>query len=490
CAALPASALCMRTLLPTRALPARTLPALPERFAHLRAACTHIAGPVRALFPPARCPDPQTRCPPAACALPARTPRAPCLLPARPHCCALLLLSLLQLLLLHALLLLLSVRRPLLHALLLLLSALLPLLHALLLLLSTVLPCLAATSAALLPPLPLLLLAAATAALLACAAQRCPTLPGRLQRCPAAATGGVEAPSGVEATTLGACDSASTGAEPEEALHSFTLNSGVSCCFFRDSTTVTPLTVPVPVTLTYPIGGPVIAWGSTILPCPAVSTGNLTGLHLPSFAKNLVATSVLQDQWVIVTQPRGELVAICTDLRTGEHLATFTRTPGSGLYILTTESVLVAESGQVAASVEAVASCSCCLLTHQTLLWHHHLGHPSLPRHRGMHSRLLLSGLARSLPLLHSSSVDPPHGRVGSSPSPWTGRRALLLADDCTRYTTVFPLQSKAEVRSVLIRWIRAVRRQLRARFQQDLPFLRLHADRGGEFSSSLLEEF
>ncbi|CAI7787437.1 unnamed protein product, partial [Closterium sp. NIES-54] len=41
--------------------------------------------------------------------------------------------------------------------------------------------------------------------------------------------------------------------------------------------------------------------------------------------------------------------------------------------------------------------CSCRLLSHQTLLWHHRRGHPSLPCLRGMHSRLLVSGLPRSL---------------------------------------------------------------------------------------------
>ncbi|CAI7883149.1 unnamed protein product [Closterium sp. NIES-54] len=60
---------------------------------------------------------------------------------------------------------------------------------------------------------------------------------------------------------------------------------------------------------------------------------------------------------------------------------------------------------------------------------------------------------------------------------------------------TTSPLQtlhmdSKADVRSVLIHWIRTVCRQLRTRFQQDLPVLRLHFDRGGEFSSCLLEDF
>ncbi|CAI7818504.1 unnamed protein product [Closterium sp. NIES-54] len=257
---------------------------------------------------------------------------------------------------------------------------------------------------------------------------------------------------GVEATSLRACDSASAEAEPDEALHTFTLDSGASRCFFRDSTTVTPLTVLVPVTLADPSGGPVVARGATVLPCPAAPSGFLTGLHLPSFAKNLVATSVLQDQ------------------------------PGSGLYTLTTESALVAESGQVAASVEVASYCSCCLLTHQTLLWHHRLGHPSLPRLRGMHSRLLVPGLPRSL-LPLPRSLAPPclpcvEGRQRAAPhsssfppttSPlhtlhmdvWGPARVtrqggeryfLLVVHDYTRYTTIFPLQSKADDRGVLIR--------------------------------------
>ncbi|CAI7869865.1 unnamed protein product [Closterium sp. NIES-53] len=69
-------------------------------------------------------------------------------------------------------------------------------------------------------------------------------------------------------------------------------------------------------------------------------------------------------------------------------------------------------------------------------------------------------------------------------------RYFLLVVDDYTRYTTVFPLRSKGEVPAVLIPWIRAVRLQLRERFSQDLLVLRLHFDRGGEFSSDLLREF
>ncbi|CAI7879207.1 unnamed protein product, partial [Closterium sp. NIES-54] len=208
------------------------------------------------------------------------------------------------------------------------------------------------------------------------------------------------------AAALGARASPATGPSSAEALHTFTLDSGASRCFFRDCTTFTPLAAPVPVSLADPTGGPVVARASTVLPFPPVPSGSLSGLHLPTFLMNL-------------------RVAICTCSRTGRHLAMFTRRPGSSLYTLTTTSAQVAEAGQVAASSQVsasgqlAASCSCRVLSHQTLLWHHRLGRPSLPRLRGMHSRLLLFGL----------------------PS-------------------------------------------------RDFPVLRLHSDRGGEFSSDLLAEF
>ncbi|CAI5482642.1 unnamed protein product [Closterium sp. Yama58-4] len=47
-----------------------------------------------------------------------------------------------------------------------------------------------------------------------------------------------------------------------------------------------------------------------------------------------------------------------------------------------------------------------------------------------------------------------------------------------------------ASVPAVLIPWIRAVRLQLRERFGTEFPVLRLHSDRGGEFSSDLLQDF
>ncbi|CAI7882273.1 unnamed protein product [Closterium sp. NIES-54] len=69
-------------------------------------------------------------------------------------------------------------------------------------------------------------------------------------------------------------------------------------------------------------------------------------------------------------------------------------------------------------------------------------------------------------------------------------RYFLLVADNYTRYTTVFLLRNKGQVVDVLIPWICAVRLQLRKRFRHDFPILFLHSDRGGEFSSDLLHDF
>ncbi|CAI7829640.1 unnamed protein product [Closterium sp. NIES-54] len=137
------------------------------------------------------------------------------------------------------------------------------------------------------------------------------------------------------------------------------------------------------------------------------SESALPGLHLPSFSTNMVSTAALQDAMVTTTTPGGQRVSICTCTWTGRHLATFTRRLGSSLYTQTTEPPQVAASGQVSTSGPVANPCSCRLLPHQTLFWHHRLGHPSLPRFPGMHSRLLVSCLPRSLHPLPPSPAPP-----------------------------------------------------------------------------------
>ncbi|CAI7857680.1 unnamed protein product, partial [Closterium sp. NIES-54] len=338
------------------------------------------------------------------------------------------------------------------------------------------------------------------------------------------------APGTGESAAPGAGESALSGTAPTEALHTFTLDSGALRSFFSDSTTLTPLSRPVANSLADPFGGPVLAHSSTFLPCPAAPSGLLSGLHLPSFSTNLVSGADLQDAWVDQFTLGGQRMTHCTCSRTGRHLATFTRRPWLSLYTLTTAPPPVSASGQVAASSQVFAAasrssrtsapCSCLPLTHETLLWHHRLGHPSLPRLRGMASRTLVSGLPRCLPPLppgpaptcvpcvegrqraapHSSSFPPTEASLQTlhmdvwGPACVRGqgheRYFLLVVDDYSHYTSVFPLHSKGDVTEVLIDWIRGARRQLSESFGPDLPVLCLHSDRGGEFSSDLLRAF
>ncbi|CAI7904242.1 unnamed protein product [Closterium sp. NIES-54] len=258
------------------------------------------------------------------------------------------------------------------------------------------------------------------------------------------------------AAALGARASPATGPASAEALHTFTFDSGASRCFFCYCTTLTPLAAPVPVSLADPTEGPVVARASTVLPCPAVSSGSLSGLHLPTFLSNLVSNTVIQDVCVDTFIHGGQRVAICT-LSSG---TTASVTPPYRVSVVCTP---------VSLSLAFPGPCP-----------------PSptrLPRHAFPDSR------GGSVPLLSPPSFLRPlllyrlsTWTLGAQPpSEGTGqeRYFLLVVDDYTCYTTVFPLRRKADVSVVLIPRIRATRRQLRERFRQDFPVLHLHSDRG-----------
>ncbi|CAI7879167.1 unnamed protein product [Closterium sp. NIES-53] len=191
-----------------------------------------------------------------------------------------------------------------------------------------------------------------------------------------------------------------------------------------------------------PSGGPVLAHSSTVLPCPTAPSGLLSGLHLPSFSTNLVSGADLQDAWVDQFTPGGMA----------------SRTLVSGL----PQSLPPLPSGPSPTCVPCVKC------------------------------------LQRAAP--HSSEFPPTEAPLQTlhmdvwGPARVSGqgheRYFVLVVDDYSRYTIVFPLRSKGEVTEVLIDWIRGARRQLSERFGSDLPVLHLHSDRGGEFSSDLLRAF
>ncbi|CAI7778607.1 unnamed protein product, partial [Closterium sp. NIES-54] len=250
---------------------------------------------------------------------------------------------------------------------------------------------------------------------------------------------------GIVAAALGASESGTLlGTTPAQALHTFMLDSDALHRFFRESTTLTPLPAPVPVGLADPSGDPVVARSSTVLPCPAVPCGSLSGLHLPSFSTSLVSTAAVHDAMVTTTTPGGQRVSICTCTRTGRHLATFNR---SRLLLMsppiTPDSSVAPPSGSTLPA---------------TPLWH------ALPSSCLWSTQVSASPTALACPALPSLRR-------------WVAERrsSLLLVspDDCS------PTDSP-----------HGLRLQLREKFHVDLPILRLHSDRGGEFSSDLLRDF
>ncbi|CAI7853061.1 unnamed protein product [Closterium sp. NIES-54] len=223
-------------------------------------------------------------------------------------------------------------------------------------------------------------------------------------------------------------------------------------CFFHGHTDLTPLRTPVTVALADPSMGAVVARSTTTLPCPAAPSRVLTGYYTPSFSRNLVGVSHLHDLGVVTTFPLDEPVASCTDGVTRAPLVTFPREPGSGL-------------------LESLAP---------------------LPRSPALPCIPYVEGRQRAAP--HSSSFPPTTAPFQTlhldvwGPSPVLGphqeRYFLIVVDDYSRYTTVFPLQWKADVPTDLEPWL------LARGGAQALCGLRLHSDHGGEFSSTRLETF
>ncbi|CAI7733660.1 unnamed protein product [Closterium sp. NIES-53] len=205
---------------------------------------------------------------------------------------------------------------------------------------------------------------------------------------------------GIVAATLGASEFGTLpGTAPAEALHTFTLDSGASRCFFRENTTLTPLPAPVPVRLADPSGGPVVAHSSTVLACPVVPSGSLSGLHLPSFSIDL------------------------------------------------------------------------------TLLWHHRLGHPSLPRLLActlVFLSMVFPGLCLS-PSLALPCLPCVEGRQRAAPH--SSSFPSTIAPLQTLHMDVWgPVDRAASATFCCL--------HLHEHFDTDLPVVRLHSDRGAKWDA------
>ncbi|CAI7894806.1 unnamed protein product [Closterium sp. NIES-53] len=213
-------------------------------------------------------------------------------------------------------------------------------------------------------------------------------------------TGESAAPGTSESASLGTGESALSGIAPTEALHTLTLDSGASRSFFRDSTTLTLLSRPDVVSLADPSGGPILAHSSTVLP--------------------------------------GQRVTHCTCSRTGCHLATFTRRPGSSLYTLTIASPPVTASSQVVASGQVPPSPSSGACPYLCSLC------------RGLATRR--SSLLR-VPSDRGSPADSPHGRTEVVSFPLTFSRLSAVQRASARRSRFRPPHSKMGLLSAALAW-------------------------------------
>ncbi|CAI7890082.1 unnamed protein product [Closterium sp. NIES-53] len=110
-----------------------------------------------------------------------------------------------------------------------------------------------------------------------------------------------------------------------------------------------------------------------------------------------------------------------------------------------------------------------------------------------MHSRLLVSGLPRSLPsLLRSPALlclPCVEGRHRAAPH--SSEFPPTTAPLQTLHMDVWgPAPIGGTNQELYFILIHATHRQLRKRFRRDFPVMRLHCDRGGEFSFDLLADF
>ncbi|CAI7799861.1 unnamed protein product [Closterium sp. NIES-54] len=295
---------------------------------------------------------------------------------------------------------------------------------------------------------------------------------------------------GIAVAALGASESGTLpGTAPAQAFHTFTLDLGASRSFFRESTTLTPLSALVPVRVADPSKGPVLARSSTVLPCPAVPSGSQSGLYLPSFSTILVSTAALQNTMVTTTTPGVEVVDLhlYTDGPSPGHVHSSAKVEsvhtgyrvslGScvcpGVYVRSGSTPLIVSPPVAPDSSLAPPPWSPLLVTPawhalpSPCLWSSQVSAspPALAFSALPSLRRGAAALCSSLLLVSPndcSPADSPHGCVGPSPRQWTRPQVLLFA----------------------------VHLQLRERFRADLPVLHLHSDRGGEFSSDLVRDF
>ena len=106
-------------------------------------------------------------------------------------------------------------------------------------------------------------------------------------------------------------------------------------------------------------------------------------------------------------------------------------------------------------------------------------------RNQGLHQGKLLGRASTPGESLHADVAGPivPMG-IGKA------KYVLVVVDECTRYSWVFPMRKKSHTARLLALLIQRINICIQTRRPGAPGVRRLHTDQGGEFKSTSLEEF
>ncbi|KAI3706128.1 hypothetical protein L1987_76386 [Smallanthus sonchifolius] len=232
---------------------------------------------------------------------------------------------------------------------------------------------------------------------------------------------------------------------------------------------------------------PVLGSGSTNIPSSSKPLHLKSVLYNPNFIKNLISVRKFNiDNWTSIEfDPFGFSVK---DFKDGMILSRHNST--SDLYPLTPNA----------------SATACFAATKDSPFWHDRLGHPGQPVMEFLSSKHFISCNKRKLPFVCQSCQLSKHKRLSFSDSTtrtlsrfailhcdlWTSpilshagyKYYMVLTDDFTQYTWVYPLKFKSETFTKFTHFHQFVKTQFH------LPIQSFQCDMGGEFDNTNFKNF
>ncbi|CAI7882023.1 unnamed protein product [Closterium sp. NIES-54] len=215
-------------------------------------------------------------------------------------------------------------------------------------------------------------------------------------------------------------------ASPSSTLD-FVLDSGATDTVLRDAGTLRPLPTPTSL-LGADSSFSIPCHNTSTVPFPLFPSGIVTGLHIPSLRTILIPQRSLQQANITNVFPVGANYCALNNTATVRLLSRIPFCPRSHMYTLrlprsptcqvASPSLLppppLPPTNPPLPPRPPGSDCSCCSLSHPTILLHHRLGHPNFATLRSPVSSGLLHGLPSSLPPLPKCPAPPCNACVQS----------------------------------------------------------------------------